>query len=95
MADVPSRADTGAVSGVISEHAEYLDIPMRVTLEIGRRSMQVRDILLLKPSSIVDIPKAAGENIDVYINGKLIAFGEILEMESKAGIRLTDFNVQP
>jgi len=94
MADAPSRADADAVSGVLSEHAGYLDIPMRVTLEIGRRSMQVRDILLLKPSSIVDIPKAAGENIDVYINGKLIAFGEILEMESKAGIRLTDFNVQ-
>ncbi len=95
MADVPGRPDADAVSGVMSELAGYLDIPMRITLEIGRRSMQVRDILLLKPSSIVDIPKAAGENIDVYVNGKLIAFGEILEMESKAGIRLTDFNVQP
>ena len=95
MADVPSRPDADAVSGVMSELSEYLDIPMRVTLEIGRRNMQVRDILLLKPSSIVDIPKAAGENIDVYVNGKLIAFGEILEMENKAGIRLTDFNVQP
>ncbi len=94
MADAPSHADADAISGIMSEYAGYLDIPMRITLEIGRRSMQVRDILLLKPASIVDIPKAAGENIDVYINGKLVAFGEILEIESKAGIRLTDFHVQ-
>jgi flagellar motor switch protein FliN/FliY len=94
MADAPSRTDPDAVTGVMSEYAGYLDIPMRITLEIGRRSMQVRDILLLKPASIVDIPKGAGENIDVYINGKLVAFGEILEMESKAGIRLTDFYAQ-
>lgn len=94
MADDPGPANTEVVSSVMSEYAGYLDIPMRVTLEIGRRSMQVRDILLLKPESVVDIPKPAGENIDVYINGKLVAFGEILELESKAGIRLTDFNVQ-
>ncbi len=94
MADALNRTETDAVTRVMSEFVEYLDIPMRITLEIGRRSMQVRDILQLKQSSIVDIPKAAGENVDVYINGKLVAFGEILEMENKAGIRLTDFYVQ-
>ncbi len=94
MAEAPNRADADLVSGIMSEYGEYLDIPMHITLEIGRRSMQVRDILLLKPASIVDIPKPAGENIDVYINGKLVAFGEILEIDSKAGVRLTDFNVQ-
>jgi flagellar motor switch protein FliN/FliY len=94
MAAISSQADAGNSAVVLEEFSNYLDIPMRITLEIGRRSMKVREILLLKPESVVDVPKAAGENIDVYINGKLVAFGEILEMESKAGIRLTDFFVQ-
>ena len=94
MADSPVRPEAHAIAGVLEEFSGVLDVPMRVTLEVGRRSMQVREILLLKPESIVEIPKSAGENIGVYVNGKLIAFGEILAMDSKTGVRLTDFNVQ-
>lgn len=95
MADNATRASAGAATGAVSEYSDFLDIPMDITLEIGRVNMKVRDILALKPQSVVQVMKAAGENIDVYINGKLVAFGEILEMENKAGIRLTDFYVQP
>jgi flagellar motor switch protein FliN len=94
MADASNSTVADPAGNALAEYADYLDIPMQITLEIGRREMQVRDILMLKPSSVVDIPKAAGENIDVYVNGKLVAFGEILEMENKAGIRLTDFFTQ-
>ncbi len=94
MADAANSAAGDPAAGALAEYADYLDIPMQITLEIGRREMQVRDILMLQPSSVIDIPKAAGENIDVYVNGKLVAFGEILEMENKAGIRLTDFFTQ-
>jgi flagellar motor switch protein FliN len=94
MADAANNAGEGAAARALAEYEDYLDIPMQITLEIGRREMQVRDILMLQPSSVIDIPKAAGENIDVYVNGKLVAFGEILEMENKAGIRLTDFFTQ-
>jgi flagellar motor switch protein FliN/FliY len=94
MAAISSQSDAGNSAVVPEGFSEYLDIPMSITLEIGRRSMKVREILLLKPESVVDVPKPAGENIDVYINGKLVAFGEILELESKAGIRLTDFFAQ-
>lgn len=94
MAENPVRPETNAAAGILEEFSEYLDVPMRVAIEIGRRNMQVREILQLKPDSIVEIDKAAGENLDVYINSRLIAFGEILEMEGKAGIRLTDFVVQ-
>jgi flagellar motor switch protein FliN/FliY len=93
MADKETPTNTGAKKISLDEYADYLDIPMHVTLEIGRRNMQVREILRLQPDSIVQIMKAAGENINVYINGKLIAFGEILELDNKAGIRLTDFHV--
>ena len=94
MPDASNGTVAGPAANALADYADYLDIPMQITLEIGRREMQVRDILMLKPSSVVDLPKAAGENIDVYVNGKLIAFGEILEMDNKAGIRLTDFFTQ-
>ncbi len=91
MAENPGRPNTASTTNVLDDFAEYMDIPMRITLEVGRRTIKVREVLLLKPDSIVEVPKSAGENIDVYINGKLVAFGEILETEGKAGIRLTDF----
>ncbi len=94
MSDAVNSAGADPAASALAEYGDYLDIPMQITLEIGRREMQVRDILMLQPSSVIDIPKAAGENIDVYVNGKLVAFGEILEMENKAGIRLTDFFTQ-
>jgi flagellar motor switch protein FliN/FliY len=88
-----ARPDAPNIAAIMEEFSDFLDVPLHVTLEVGRRSVKVREILLLKPKSIVDVPKSAGENIDVYINGKLVAFGEILEMEGKAGVRLTDFFV--
>lgn len=91
MEDPPVRPDARSAASVLEEFAEYFDIPMRVTLEVGRRTIKVREVLLLRPDSVLEVPKSAGENIDVYINDKLVAFGEILEMEGKAGIRLTDF----
>jgi flagellar motor switch protein FliN/FliY len=54
--------------------------------------MKVRDILQLQASSIVELPKSAGENVDILMNNRLIAFGEVLELEGCTGIRLTDFN---
>jgi flagellar motor switch protein FliN/FliY len=94
MAEIQAaRSDAPNAAAILEEFSDFLDVPLRITLEVGRRNMRVREILQLKPKSIVDVPKSAGENIDVYINGKLVAFGEILEMEGKAGIRLTDFYV--
>lgn len=72
------------------EVQHLIDVPMKVTIELGRRSMKVREILTLKPDSVLDLPKSAGENLDVYVSGKLVAYGEVLEMEARTGIRLTD-----
>jgi len=95
MAEGPVRTEARGTAEILEEFSKYLDIPMNIALEIGRRSMKVREILQLKPDSIVDIPKSAGENIEVFVNGRLVAFGEILELEGKAGVRLTDFVAQP
>jgi len=72
-----------------------LDVPLKITVELGRRSMRVREILQLKASSIVEFPKSAGESVDIFVNGKLIGFGEVVELEGNAGIRLSDFLVNP
>ena len=94
MGESPVPKAARGTAEILEEFSGYLDVPMSITLEIGRRSMRVREILQLRPASIVDVPKSAGENIDIYINGRLVASGEILELEGKTGIRLTDFVVQ-
>lgn len=70
----------------------FLDVPMKVTIQLAKCDMKVRDILQLQPSSIVDLPKSAGENVDVLVNERVIAFGEVMELEGSTGIRLTDLN---
>ena len=94
MGESPVPKVARGTAEILEEFSGYLDVPMSITLEIGRRSMRVREILQLRPASIVDVPKSAGENIDIYINGRLVAFGEVLELEGKTGVRLTDFVVQ-
>jgi flagellar motor switch protein FliN/FliY len=91
MAEPGGTHETQLAAGIVEEFSELFDVPMRVVLEVGRRTMKVREILLLKPDSLVEITKSAGENLDLYINDRLVAFGEVLEMDGRAGIRLTDF----
>ena len=76
----------------MEEAHHFLDIPMKVTIQLSNRNMKVRDILQLQANSIVDLPKSAGENVDILINERVIAFGEVTELEGSTGIRLTDFN---
>jgi len=83
-----------AVAGATSaeEFRELLDIPFRIRVEVGRRKMKVREILAMGEGSVVELPKSAGENVDIYINGKLLGYGEVVEMEGNAGIRITDLH---
>jgi flagellar motor switch protein FliN/FliY len=90
MADSTKMQDPVEYLKALEEVQLYLDVPMKVSIELGRRSMKVREILQLKENSIVELVRSAGENIDIYVNNRLIAYGEVLEMEGSAGIRLTD-----
>ncbi len=67
-----------------------LDIPLKVTVELGRAKMAIRDILQLAQGSVVELSKFAGEPLEVLINDKLIARGEVVVVNEKFGIRLTD-----
>ena len=67
-----------------------LDIPLKISVELGRTQMLVNDLLRLGQGSIVELSKLADEPMDIYVNRKLFARGEVVVVNEKFGIRLTD-----
>jgi flagellar motor switch protein FliN len=67
-----------------------LDVAVTLSLEVGRARMSVRDLLQLAPGAIVELDRLAGEPLDVLVNGVRIARGEVVVVNDKFGIRLTD-----
>jgi flagellar motor switch protein FliN/FliY len=67
-----------------------LDIPLRVTVELGRTKMVVTDLLNLGQGSVIELSKLAGEPMEVLVNDKLVARGEAVVVNEKFGVRLTD-----
>lgn len=67
-----------------------MDVPLEVTVELGRTKMQIKEILDLGAGSIVELDKLAGEPVDVLVNGKLIAKGEVVVIDESFGIRITN-----
>ena len=67
-----------------------LDIPVTVGMEIGRTQLSIRNLLQLNQGSIVELDRIAGEPMDVLVNGTLVAHGEVVVVNEKFGIRLTD-----
>ena len=67
-----------------------LDVPLAVTVELGRARMTIQDLLALSPGSVVELDKIAGEPLDILINDRLVARGEAVVVNDKFGIRITD-----
>ncbi len=67
-----------------------LDIPLQLTVELGRTRLLVKDVLELSQGSVVELTKLAGEPLDVFVNSKLVARGEAVVVNEKFGIRLVD-----
>jgi flagellar motor switch protein FliN/FliY len=67
-----------------------LDIPLDLSVELGRVTMLVNDLLQLGPGSIIELSKLVGEPLHIYINNKMIAKGEVVVLDEKFGIRVTD-----
>jgi flagellar motor switch protein FliN len=78
----------------LEEVAPIHDVPVGISVELDRRMLKIRDILDLQPGSIVELPRSAGENIDIYIGGKLIGSGEIVIIENSMGVRITNFRIE-
>jgi flagellar motor switch protein FliN/FliY len=67
-----------------------LDIPITVTVELGRGKMLIGKLLQLGQNSVIELTKAAGEPMDIFVNNRLIAKGEVVVVNEKFGVRLTD-----
>ncbi len=67
-----------------------MDVPLEITVELGRTSKTIKEILEFSPGTVVELDKLAGEPIDILVNGKNIAKGEVVVIDENFGIRLTD-----
>ncbi|HKO88149.1 MAG TPA: flagellar motor switch protein FliN [Burkholderiales bacterium] len=87
----PLARSTTALSGEMSHDIDLiLDIPVQLTVELGRTRIPIKNILQLAQGSVVELEGLAGEPMDVLVNGCLIAQGEVVVVNEKFGIRLTD-----
>ena len=86
-----------AAEGVVAATQEMpnnldflLDVTLQVSVEVGRTRMTIQDLLQLGQGSVIELTKLAGEALDIYINGRLIARGEAVIVNEKFGVRITD-----
>ena len=85
----PLTADAGA-GGADLNLDVILDVPVSLSLEVGRARIPIRNLLQLNQGSVVELERAAGEPLDLYVNGTLIAQGEVVVVNDRFGVRLTD-----
>ena len=81
---------TAGKPGALNDFDMILDIPVQITVELGRTKLSIRNLLQLAHGSVVELDGLAGEPMDVLVNGTLIAQGEVVVVNDKFGIRLTD-----
>jgi len=87
------KSQTGGRSSLpaIEEDLEFiLDIPLEVTVELGRTRMIINDLLKLGQGSVIELSKAAGETLEILANQKLIARGEVVSINENYGVRITE-----
>ena len=77
-------------NGAMREIDFLLDIPLEISVELGRTRMLIKDLLQLGQGSVVELEKLAGEPMEILINRKLVARGEVVVVNEKFGVRLTD-----
>lgn len=70
------------------------DIPMHITVELGRTKSLIKDIIGINVGSIIELDKIAGEQVEIYANGQLVATGEVIVIEDKFGVRVVNTNIK-
>ena len=86
-----SVSGAGTLSGEETKNLDLiLDIPLTVTVELGRSKMLINDLLQLGQGSVIELTKLVGEPLEVLVNDKLVARGEVVVVNDKFGVRLTD-----
>ena len=95
--DAAARAEFGDLQDAgMSDSARevnlevILDVPVTLSMEVGRTRIPIRNLLQLNQGSVIELDRAAGEPLDVFVNGTLIAHGEVVVINDRFGVRLTD-----
>ncbi|PIE56946.1 MAG: flagellar motor switch protein FliN [Desulfobulbus propionicus] len=90
LTDEPSSSQTSP-QGHLPQELEFLfDVPLQVSVEVGRARILLRDLLQMGEGSIIELDKLAGEPLDLYVNSRLIARGEAVKVGDKFAIKLTE-----
>ncbi len=87
--EVPN-AGLATAGGVLGSFQVLKDVEVEITLEIGRRRMRIADVLRLGAGQTIELTKAAGEPIDIYVNGQLLGRGEAVVIGDRYGVRITE-----
>jgi len=88
-----NEANNAVVSPIADKDVNLdviLDVPVTLSLEVGRTRLPIRSLLQLNQGSVVELERASGEPLDVFVNGTLVAHGEVVVVNDKFGIRLID-----
>ncbi len=85
-----SDSDNGNSKSIDPDLEIILDIPVSISMEVGSTSITIRNLLQLNQGSVIELDRLAGEPLDVLVNGTLIAHGEVVVVNEKFGIRMTD-----
>ena len=89
MVDDADR-DDGVVSRAASDLEAVFDVPVQVSAVLGRSRMDVDELLKLGPGSVLELDRRVGEAIDIYVNNRLVARGEVVLVEDKLGVTMTE-----
>ena len=89
MANNPNETDA-APNGEPRRLDLLLDVPLDLSVELGRARMTIQDLLGLGPGSVIELDKIAGEALDILVNDRLVARGEAVVVNDKFGVRITD-----
>ncbi|AHX14388.1 flagellar motor switch protein FliN [Dyella jiangningensis] len=89
------RVEFDPLTAPVAEGADVnldmiLDVPVTLAMEVGRTRISIRNLLQLNQGSVVELDRSAGEPLDVFVNGTLVAHGEVVVINERFGIRLTD-----
>ena len=86
----PGDADTEPVGRAAVDLEAVFDVPVQVSAVLGRARMDVGDLLTLGPGTVLELDRKVGEAIDIYVNNRLVARGEVVLVEEKLGVTMTE-----
>ncbi len=90
IADVAFAMDDDQTTRVASDLEAVFDVPVQVSAVLGRSRMDVAELLRLGPGSVLELDRRVGEAIDIYVNDRLVARGEVVLVEDKLGVTMTE-----